>query len=82
MKKLNQLKIRVTPEQSEKVQIQLFKNGISWKDEESTVRFVSYPFLIVSETGIGFLPITQYAVFNSDERTELSFEEFELMYSV
>ena len=43
------IKMRVTPEQSTKVQEICFKNGIGWRAGKGTVKYINKPFLFIDE---------------------------------
>ena len=43
------IKMRVTPEQSAKVQEICFENGIDWKSGKGNVQFTDKPFLFIDK---------------------------------
>lgn len=80
MEKQKYFKIRVTPAQSESVQIALFKSGIRWCGGEATIAFAEHSFLFVTRRGISYMPITSFVHFTNFEEPEISFDDFSEMY--
>ena len=48
------IKMRVTPEQSRKVQKICFENGIGWSISGSTIKYLDKPYLVISQKEILF----------------------------
>ena len=46
------IKMRVTPEQSAKVQEIIFKNGGSWTDGDTNIETINHPFLYLKENSL------------------------------
>lgn len=82
MKKTNYFKIRVTPEQSEAVQIALFKSGTMWSGNSSTIRYTDEPFLFNTKRGITYEACGHDTDFNLNILPEITFEEFKTRYNV
>jgi len=82
MKKTDYFKIRVTPEQSEAVQIALFKSGVMWAGNTSTIKNTTNPFLFNTKRGITFALCGSDTDFNLNILPELTFEEFKTRYNV
>lgn len=70
------IKIRVTPEQSKKVQEICFENDIEWASGKF-LEFLDEPFLFISNHGImGYLSASQEELFVKDKNEEVSAELF------
>lgn len=67
-------KIKVTPEQSEAVQKHLFSNSVSWASEHREVRYITIPFLFVSENTL--ICATTLDFFTNDVSPEISFSDY------
>jgi hypothetical protein len=67
-------KIKVTPEQSEVVQKHLFSSGVSWASGHKEVRYITIPFLFVSENTL--LCATTLDFFTEDVSPEIRFSEY------
>ena len=65
-------KIKVTPEQSEAVQKHLFSKGVAWASGHKEVRYITIPFLFVSENTL--LCATTSEFFTND--TKISTEVY------
>ena len=77
MRKINDnYKIRVTPEQSKKVQEICFKKGIDWRFTENIIKLTDKPFLIINKGHLSYLDISQEEYFNKDKNKEISTELF------
>lgn len=68
------IKMRVTPEQSKKVQKICFKNGIYWKGKED-VEYLNNPFLFIDNV-ISFMYEDEEEEFLEEENEEVSAELF------
>ena len=67
-------KIKVTPEQSEAVQKHLFSKGVAWASGHKEVRYITIPFLFVSENTL--LCATTSEFFTNDVSPEISFSDY------
>jgi hypothetical protein len=68
------IKIRVTPEQSRKVQEMCFKHGVYWCGGDSDVELTDKPFLFIDDGEISFE--TNENSFNNYKNTEVTYQEF------
>lgn len=69
------IKMRVTPEQSAKVQEICFKNGIDWTSGTGNVQLIDKPFLFIDEC-ISFVGEDEYEYFLEEKNEEVSAELF------
>ena len=69
------IKMKVTPEQSAKVQKICFKNGIDWTSEKGNVQLIDKPFLFIDEY-ISFMGEDEAEDFLKDENEEIDPELF------
>ena len=69
------IKMRVTPEQSAKVQEICFKNGIDWTSEKRNVQLIDKPFLFIDEL-ISFMSEDEDEDFLKEENEEIDPELF------
>ena len=69
------IKMRVTPEQSAKVQEICFENGINWKDVDNTIQHTDKPYLFISNNKSISYSFYE-AVFIEDEFKEIDPELF------
>lgn len=69
-------KMRVTPEQSKKVQEICFKKGIDWLITKNIIKLTDKPFLIIHKGLLSYLDISQEEYFNKDKNKEISTEIF------
>lgn len=71
------IKIRVTPEQSKKIQEICFKNGISWGFTSNKIVFTDEPFLFINKDAtLDFTDKDSELFFNTDSMEEVSAEFF------
>ena len=82
MEKLNQFKIRVTPQQSEDVQKTIFNLGSTWSDGSTQISFLQNAFLFLNRNCLSYMPITCFGNFTQHHFTEISYEDFKEMYNV
>ncbi len=69
------IKMRVTPEQSAKVQEICFKNGFDWTSGKENVQLIDKPFLFINEC-ISFMGEDEYEDFLEEENEEIDPELF------
>lgn len=71
---LENTKVKVTPEQSEKIQEIAFKAGLGWiENDDSQVRFTNEPYLLFDSVGfIHYLKSTDYFEFEQNKGKELN----------
>ena len=69
------IKMRVTPEQSAKVQEICFENGIDWMAGEGIVQYINKPFLFIDEH-ISFMYKVKNKKFLKEKNEEVSAELF------
>ena len=69
------IKMRVTPEQSAKVQEICFKNGIEWKSGEKIIKHTDKPYLFIGEY-ISFMKEDESDGFLKEENEEIDPELF------
>ena len=69
------IKMRVTPEQSAKVQEICFENDINWTSEKGNVQFIDKPFLFIDEY-ISFMYEEEKELFLKEENEEIDPELF------
>lgn len=69
------IKMRVTPEQSAKVQEICFENGIDWKSEKGNIQFTDKPFLFIDKY-ISFMGEYEDEDFLKEENEEIDPELF------
>ena len=67
--------MRVTPEQSAKVQEICFENGIDWRREKGTVKLINEPFLFIDKY-ISYMSDEEVEDFLKEEDEEVSAELF------
>ena len=73
---LKNTKVKVNPEQSEKVQEIVFKAGIHWIGNDTKVRYTNEPYLIFDSTGIiRYLKSTDYYEFEQNKEKELDAQD-------
>ena len=75
--KIAPFKMRVTPEQSARVQEILFKNGYMWLSGADYAHCFSYPFLYL---GIALACGERQETFDGDNEPELTCEQFINLY--
>lgn len=73
---IQNLKMRVTPEQSRIVQQTLFNNGCQWESGRKEVKCTDKPFLYLEDESIQFDSVCSGAFYNSYNLPELTFQEF------
>jgi hypothetical protein len=70
------IKMRVVPEQSQKVQEICFENGIEWGFTGNIVTNTDEPFLFIKKGGLSYAGISQEEFFNKVSYEEVSAELF------
>ena len=83
--KIVPFKIEVNPEESEKVQRILFKNGYCWKDGDTIISELNSPLLYFRRYSGRILKLTcsdssDYLSFDGSELPELTFDTFMTLY--
>lgn len=79
--KIQEFKMKVTPEQSEQVQKILFDNGCSWASGDTSIINTESPFIFF--WGYEWQNLSKsdnIDTFNSSESKELSFKKFMNLY--
>jgi hypothetical protein len=70
------IKVRVSPKQSKKLQKKAFKMGYKWKYHENILRCTEHPFIYIEMGKIDFDKSCHEADFNNYAHTELTYKQF------
>lgn len=81
VKMFEPFKIRVTPNQSKRVQEVLFAEGESWRGKSTVVENLQHPFLYFSANGLTFGEAINEVLHNSYNATEITYRQFLRIYS-
>ena len=71
-----EIKIRVTPKQSEQIQQICFDNGVYWALKDKTIMFLDKPYLFIDKDGISYCGDDGEDYFKKHNNTEVSADLF------